>query len=298
MARQESIDVPKMVCRGKCGKSISIATNFYTVASPIHENTGYRIPICKKCISDIYDYYYSIYQDDYKCVERMCMMFDIIYDENTLDIALRSGTSNPFGQYISKLNLLKTDDKTYNPNFDKLTEYKEIYGKYENSSDFVEDNQLDEELVKKWGKGFETEDYENLENHYKMLKSTNPNCNENQEIFIRDLCFTKMQQINAIKKGDTTAFKDLTKLYSDTFKQAGLRMTYDESANSDDCWGVFMERISQYTPEEYYKDKKLYKDFDGIGDYFKRFVLRPLRNLQFNQNERDYEFCVKDEPDE
>ena len=59
-----------------------------------------------------------------------------------------------------------------------------------------------------------------------------------------------------------------------------------------------MERISQYTPEEYYKDKKLYKDFDGIGSYFERFVRRPIINLQFNRNERDYEFCVKDEPDE
>lgn len=288
-----------MTCRGKCGKSLNITKDFYANKSLIWEYTNFRIPICKKCIGNLYDHYYSLYKDDKKCVERLCMMFDVIYDENTVEIVTRSGnTTDIFGRYISKLNMLKVEDKTYSSNLDMLEIYKDIYKRYENSDDFTEDKQLDEELVKKWGKGFEAEDYENLENHYIMLKSTNPNCNENQEIFIRDLCFTKMQQINAIKKGDTTAFKDLTKLYSDTFKQAGLRMTYDENANSDDCWGVFMERISQYTPEEYYKDKKLYKDFDGIGDYFKRFVLRPLRNLQFNQNERDAEFSVKDETDE
>lgn len=298
MARSESIESPKMICRGKCGKSLSV-TKFYTVQSPIYKYNNNRLPICDKCIEDIYDYYYSIYGDDYKCIERLCMMYDLIYDTKTADITLRSGkTANIFGKYISKLNLLKVSDKTYTTNFDKLEEYRRIYQEYANSEDYAKENQLDEALVKKWGKGFEIEDYNNLENHYLMLKSTNPNCNDNQEIFIRDLCFTKMQQINAMKKGDTTAFKDLTKLYSETFQRAGLRMTYDESSNSDDCWGVFMERISQYTPEEYYKDKRLYKDFDGIGDYFKRFVLRPLKNLQFNQNERDYEFCVKDEPDE
>ena len=53
--------------------------------------------------------------------------------------------------------------------------------------------------------------------------------------------------------------------------------------------------ISKYTPEEYYKDKTLYKDFDGIGDYFKRFVLRPLRNLQLGTTDRDKEFFVSDE---
>jgi len=53
--------------------------------------------------------------------------------------------------------------------------------------------------------------------------------------------------------------------------------------------------ISKYTPEEYYKDKKLYKDFDGIGEYFKRFVLRPLKNLQLGTTDRDKEFFVSDE---
>ena len=39
----------------------------------------------------------------------------------------------------------------------------------------------------------------------------------------------------------------------------------------------------------------LYKDFDGIGEYFKRFVLRPLKNLQLGTTDRDKEFFVSDE---
>ena len=46
--------------------------------------------------------------------------------------------------------------------------------------------------------------------------------------------------------------------------------------------------------KEYYKDKSLYKDFDGLGDYFERFVKRPLRNLMTGSTDRDFEYCVKE----
>ncbi len=55
-----------------------------------------------------------------------------------------------------------------------------------------------------------------------------------------------------------------------------------------------MAAISQYTPEEYYSDKKLYKDFDGLGSYISRFITRPIKNLMLGGNERDDEYCVKD----
>ena len=56
-----------------------------------------------------------------------------------------------------------------------------------------------------------------------------------------------------------------------------------------------IDTIERYTPAEFYKNQDLYKDFDGIGDYIKRFLLRPLKNLQFGSKEKDFEFYVKDE---
>ena len=52
------------------------------------------------------------------------------------------------------------------------------------------------------------------------------------------------------------------------------------------------------TPAEYYKNKNLYKDFDNIGDYFTRFVLRPILNQQFGTTDRDHEFYIVDEESE
>ena len=127
-----------------------------------------------------------------------------------------------------------------------------------------------------------------------MLKKQNPNCDNNQEIFIKDLCCIKLKQMEAMQKNDTKTFGDLTKLYRDTFKQAGLKTTQESDGSNDETLGVTLSVISQYTPEEYYKDKKLYKDYDGLGDYITRLLFRPLKNLQFGSKDRDEEFKVKD----
>ena len=55
--------------------------------------------------------------------------------------------------------------------------------------------------------------------------------------------------------------------------------------------------IEKYTPAEYYKDKKLYRDYDNLGEYISRFLFRPLKNLMFGTQDRDYEYYVKDEGD-
>lgn len=75
--------------------------------------------------------------------------------------------------------------------------------------------------------------------------------------------------------------------YSKTFKQAGLRTIEEKDNSNDECLGVTLAAISQYTPEEYYKDKTLYKDFDNIGDYFDRFVKRSFEKFDvWNKRKR------------
>ena len=64
---------------------------------------------------------------------------------------------------------------------------------------------------------------------------------------------------------------------------------------ADDCWSTFVGIVSQYTPEEFYKNKDRYKDFDGLGEYYERFAVRPLRNIELGSQDRDYEFYVHEE---
>ena len=103
-----------------------------------------------------------------------------------------------------------------------------------------------------------------------------------------------MLMIRALQSGDAKEYSTLVEQYSKTFKQAGLRTIEEKDNSADECLGVTLATISQYTPEEYYKDKGLYKDFDKIGEYFTRFVKRPLKNLMTGSTDRDEEYYVKD----
>ena len=78
-----------------------------------------------------------------------------------------------------------------------------------------------------------------------------------------------------------------------------MKTVRDASADDSFDIGSYIEMIEKYTPAEYYKNKNsLYVDFDKIGEYMKRFILRPLQNLQHGTTDRDYEFYVKDEDSE
>ena len=98
--------------------------------------------------------------------------------------------------------------------------------------------------------------------------------------------------------GFTEADYKIMDQYSKTFTKAGLSTIQEIDNSANECLGVTLATISQYTPEEYYKDKELYKDYDKIGEYFDRFVKRPLRNLMTGTTDRDTEYFVKDSVDD
>lgn len=280
----------------KCGNE-SAEKNHFRSHSELYSDTGH-LPICKDCLVLEYKKYKIMYGSSQRAMQRLCMAFDIYFNADVFDLC-DIDDNTAVGKYMRHMNLGQHKGKTFDCTIDDgfyFTGEKssiELEKREEDHADMI-----DPALIRKWGEGLPSPlDYNTLEDHYKYLKSANPNCDSNQEIFITDLCYTKMQQMRAVREGRVDDYNKLTESYRKTFTQAGLKTVQDTSMNSDDCWGIWQERISQYTPEEYYKNKKLYKDFDGLGDYFERFVLRPLRNLMFGTQDRDAEFCVKDEDD-
>lgn len=107
-----------------------------------------------------------------------------------------------------------------------------------------------------------------------------------------------MQQMKAVREGRIEDYNKLTDSYRKSFQQAGLKTVKEGVSNEEFVLGMSIETIEKYTPAEYYKNKKLFKDFDGIGDYAERHILRPLKNLMFGTEERDAEYYVKDDGEE
>lgn len=273
-------------------------THFSKSASPLYQaNNGY-LNICNTC-RDIY--YYQLVElysgNEIHAIRHMCQQFDIIFHDDALSASKQiSADRSRFSHYLAKKNLGQTAKvgATY------IDGIKHDYlNRQESIVESVEQAKIDEISVKasaldRWGVGFTEADYKNLEEHYKMLKKNNPNCDNNQEIFIKSLCNLNMLMVKALKDGDSDKYVKLTDQYSKTFTKAGLKTIQEIDNSADESFGVTLATISMYTPEEYYKNKELYKDFDGIGSYFERFVKRPLKNLMTGSTERDKEFYVKD----
>ena len=290
----------------QCGESLS-EKKFYKSYSKFYIRN--HLPICKSCFNRTTKILLETdsYKSSKKAMQRMCMAFDIYFDEDLFDKCdVNKDFTVVIGNYMKRLNMNQYKGKTYE---DSLKVTQEISGdrkpvkekrvaivdKYGNETDLnVKINPKD---IERWGVGLEPSDYGFLNSHYKYLKASNPDCDSNQEIFIHDLCYIKMQQMKAMRDGRVDDFSKLTESYRKSFTQAALKVVRDTNSPEENLFGVNTEMIEKYTPAEYYKNKDLYKDYDGIGEYMQRFILRPLRNLMHGTTDRDSEFYVKDEED-
>lgn len=296
MPKKESEQVVYVCCQ--CNKPLASLNDFYKAYSGLYARTGH-LPICKDCLGKLLDLYIEKYGDVRRAMQRLCMAFDLYYNDSIFDTC-DDGTSAMLGNYIKRLNMVQYKGRTFDTTLDEGFEFnkpKKTSKKKDLDKDEPEEEKIAQEDIDKWGFGFAQTDYDVLNSHYKLLKNANPNCDSNQEIFINDLCYTKMQQMKAVREGRVDDYNKLTESYRKSFQQAGLKTVRDSNLNDEFTIGVTAEMIEKYTPAEYYKNKELYKDYDNIGGYIERFLLRPLRNLMHGTKDRDYEFYVKDDGD-
>ena len=265
-----------------CGKRFKKQLgNFHHADSLLYNGNNHYLHVCKHCVDNLLDQYTSMLGSQDEAIKRLCMKFDIYYSETISNSSRKKEEAvSRFSNYISQLNLQQLAGKTYDTyiaeqNGEGIDSYEELM---ENTLD---GNKISKSVFERW-QGNSQEDIIFLEEHYKTLKKTNPNADNNQEIFIKDLCTIKLLQTKAMRNNDITAFEKCTKMYRDTFKQAGLSTVQEDDGSTQNPLGVNAEIISQYTPEEFYKDKKLYEDYDNLGEYFAEHVERPLENLMFN----------------
>lgn len=281
-----------------CGKGFSgqQKNNFQKTNSPLFQANDGFLPWCKECTDRYMVLLTAFYSNNEEhAIEHFCQQVDWVYDIEPLKCAREiSSDRSRISHYAAKKNLNVGNRKTY---FDTLKfNYERKQDEVVTSREHAksEDSTITASAVDRWGVGFTEADYKNLDEHYRMLKKNNPNCDNNQEIFIKSLCNINMLMVRALREGDSDKYVKLTEQYSKTFTKAGLKTIQEMDNSADECLGVTLATISQFTPEEYYLGKELYKDFDKIGDYFTRFVKRPLKNLMTGSTERDSEYYVKD----
>ena len=282
----------------QCGKPFNSLLEFYKSYSSFYAGTGH-LPVCKKCLNRKFKEYTIEYHSTKKAIQRICMAYDLYYNESIFNKCDNGNDNALLGNYIKKLNMAQYKERTFDTSLQEgffFTGEKTISLKEKDKKN--EESQINPKDIDTWGGGLSAIDYDVLNSHYKFLKDANPQNDSNAEIFITDLCYTKMQQMKAVREGRVDDYNKLTENYRKSFTAAGLKTVRETNLDEEFTIGVNAETIEKYTPAEYYKNKQLYKDHDDLGGYLDRFILRPLKNLMHGTRDRDFEFFVKDEGDE
>ena len=281
-----------------CGKGFTKQQgNFQKTNDVLYQANGGYLPWCKECTDRYVEQITALFSNNEEhAMKDFCQRAGWNYDITALVASRETYSSHHdrsrISHYAAKRNLNCGGRKTYIDSLKFGQEQKEqevILSKEQIKSDDVN---VSGSAVDRWGVGFTPQDYKNLDEHYRMLKRNNPNADNNQEIFIKDLCNINMLKIHALQNGDSKEYATLVEQYSKTFKQAGLKTIEEKDNSNNETVGVTLATISQFIPEEFYKDKALYEDCDEIGDYFERHVCRPMENIMTGSDTRDKEFFV------
>lgn len=280
-----------------CGKGYGTQKqNFQKSNSPLFQANDGFLPWCKECTDKYMISLTGFYSNNEEhAIEHFCQQADWVYDIEPLKCAREiSSDRSRISHYAAKKNLNVGGRKTY---FDSLKyEYEQKLGNIVTSREQAksEESTIPASAVDRWGVGFTEADYKNLDEHYRMLKKNNPNCDNNQEIFVKSLCNINMLMVRSLQSGDSKEYSTLVEQYAKTFKQAGLKTVVEKDSSNSETFGVTLAAISQHTPEEFYKNKSLYDDWDGLGDYIDRHVTRPISNIINCSDVRDTEYFVPD----
>ncbi len=287
-----------------CGKGFNRRDGYFQRSNDVlfQANDGY-LPWCKECTDKYVSQMTALYSNNEEhAIHDFCQRVGWNYDVNALVASKEtySGHKNRsrISHYGAKRNINCDGRKTY---IDTLKyNYENQLGNIITSREQTKDDDVtvSASAIDRWGVGFTEQDYKNLDDHYRMIKKNNPNADNNQEIFIKSLCNINMLMIRALTRGESKEYASLVEQYAKTFRQAGLKTVEEKDSSNDEVFGVTLATISQYTPEEFYKDKDLYSDWDKIGEYYDRHVCRPMQNLMTGTNIRDKEFFVPEDSDD
>ena len=237
-------------------------------------NNGYLF-YCKTCCTQYYQNWQQKYESVDRAIRRCCEWLNIYYDPN-MRVAAGDGIVgyiddmfNHGRGFFSKswddtlAEEARIVDSEINTPFDSLsTRSPEV-----------------QEGVEIFGEGFPEDAYPMmLRTYHEYLDPLGNTVTATQKKSARFLSSLEYRCMEAIKQDKSNA-SALSSSLTKAIKESGFDTVQDQStSNEGDTFGQWIERIEAYTPAQYVKQTP-YKDVDNLGNYYDRFVRRPVENL-------------------
>ena len=277
-------------CR-KCGQILK-PDDFYASGDTLLDHNG-KMSICKSCIQRIFQNEYIMSGKNLAMATlNTCRIINLEFDEKALqtakDIVEKTNVSFETGFFGHYRNILWRGKRPKN----KDERYLIFVEPETLDVTLLTDNEEVEHDVKEfWGDNYTPEEYEILEKEFWSWIPRFDVVNKEEESLIKMLCELRLDMRNLRLKNKP--LDNTIKNYNAVMNQLGITPSrVDEANKTGDTFSEFIRRIEEEEPAEYYKDKKLFADYDNIGQYFEDFVSRPIRNF-FGKGAPD--FYVEDD---
>ena len=260
-----------------CGKEY-VDTNYYNSNSEFYSNVG-KIPYCKQCIEKFYQQYYEKYTNEgcltpeKKAIQRLCMVFDIYYKEDVFNSAMnkiKSSNMNisPMAQYMKTIQLSQYNRKkeTYE---NTISEAEQESFAMASISSISDETTVDQKTKDFFGNGFVDEDYIFLKREYEDWTARHECNTKAQEEVIKDICFNRLQNLKALRKGEDT--KDITASFQKMLDAGKLqpKQNAGDTTADNQTFGTLIDKWENERPLPEI-DEEL-KDVDKIGFYVDTF---------------------------
>lgn len=268
--------------------------NFNVSKSPLFKGNNGYVVYCKKCVAEMFDENVAFFdKDEDAAMERVCQIIDLCVNETAWAAARKiSANRNRMSGYFSKLNIRQSsEDSTYS---DTLVRRFEAEAEMPNEASDTGDTSVNLDVIRRFGLGFSDSDYDTLQGEYdSWVERCGAPVDKRQDELYVSICYLKLNLQNSVRNG-AAGVGALANSYK-AFIEAATTEIEDRKKKAESEMqlsplGVMIRDIEEHCPADFYKDQKLYADYDHLREYITRFMTRPLNNLLTGSKEMDKEF--------
>lgn len=282
---KETLD--KHVCT-RCGQIFKRQkNNFPCSQSPLFRGNGGYLPVCNRCLDDLFEHYKYVLGDEQEAMRRICMKFDIYWHSEIYGMVSKANTSaSRVRGYISKTNLLKYVGKTYDDTLDEEAKIVPI-GYTATIGEFDADQPVEfgnipsptAEVIDFWGPGYTPEVYYDLDRRYKKWTSgKEESIDESSAALYKQVCLCEVNIARNMAAGKPieAAQKSMGELLG-SLNVKPIQKKQDEAANEsfDNLpFGLGIKMCENMRPIP--KPDPRFDDVDGIVRYISIWFLGHL----------------------
>ena len=309
---------------GKMWKASEQRRHFATAKSPLWEKNSNRLPVCNDCLRFYYDFYLTALGDAHSAYRRMCMKFDLYYNDEIVDnILAKEQSADRVGLYITQLGYARYLNKTYDNTIEEdkgrylqgdwiyettdengnsiniKAEYEKLKAEVEQDKAEKALDELEElpEYAAIFGEetGFKTKEQKAMVKYYnEQLEQMPAQLVTTLNETVKDLARFKILQARAIAHDD---MKEITS-YSNQFNNARKYIDstvekFKKNAMTEEnsiVIGTMTELIENFSPASIYQSPEAFKDVDNLNNNVLHRMIRSAKNFFTGSRELDPQF--------